>query len=296
MGVKSSVKAKRDRIENAVPQRTAPVDFVVIGAMRAGTTTLHELLSRHPGISMSRDKETDYFVAEKNWWRGPDWYEAQFDPSRALRGEVSPNYSKARDFPGVPARLAEHCPDARLIYIVRDPVARALSQYAHSWAMGELDQSPEELMRSDEYLSLLDISSYSVQLEAWLRHFPAERILIVDFRQLVESPRPQIDRLLAHIGAPSMALDEVGTHNGAVQLSRVPRPLMRLARGRMRPLLTRILGQRARSRLGRLVAVAPPRPAPPVPEALQQRMREDLRPDAERFRRMTGMEFPHWSV
>ena len=115
--------------------------------MRAGTTMLHDLLSGHPQISMARMKETDFFVAEKNLPRGTGWYGAQFDPARPIRGEISPNYAKAMDFPGVPERIFEHCPGVRLVYVLRDPVARAVSQYAHSWNMGELSDTPEQMAR-----------------------------------------------------------------------------------------------------------------------------------------------------
>lgn len=272
------------------------VDFVVIGAMRAGTTTLHSLLSRHGSITMSRDKETDYFIAEKNYARGPDWYAAQFEPGRPIRGEASPNYSKARDFPGVPRRLADQCPDARLIYVVRDPVQRAVSQYGHSWNMGQPLPPPEALADSHEYLSLLDISSYARQLDAWRVQFLDDQILIVDFDRLTSDPQPQIDRILDHIGAAPMQLGAAGAHNSGAQLSRVPRPLLRLAQGPMRPVLTALLDQRARDRLRRIAAIGPRRRPPVLPASLIDRFRRDLAADAARFRRMTGMEFPHWSV
>lgn len=274
----------------------APVDFVVIGAMRAGTTTLHTLLARHGAISMSRDKETDFFIAEKNFGRGLGWYEGQFDPARPLRGEASPNYSKSRDFPGVPARLATYAPDARLIYVVRDPVARAVSQYGHSWNMGQPLAAPDALAADDEYLSLIDISSYAHQLEAWRAHFRDEQILIVDFDALTSQPQAQIDRILAHVGAPAMQIGDAGNHNSGSQLSRVPRPLLRLAQGPMRPLLTKLLNQGARDRLRRISAIGPKRRPPSFPPPLLERMRADLAADAARFRAMTGMEFAHWSV
>lgn len=272
------------------------VDFVVIGAMRAGTTTLHTLLSRHAGISMSRDKETDFFIAEKNFSRGVDWYNGQYDPDLPIRGEASPNYSKARDFPGVPGRLADHCPDARLIYVVRDPVKRAVSQYGHSWNMGQPLPEPRDLADSHEYLSLVDISSYAHQLDVWRRHFLDDQILIVDFDRLTAAPQAEIDRILAHVGASPMQVGEAGAHNSGSQLSRVPRPLLRLAQGPMRPVLTKLLNQGARDRLRRLSAIGPRRQPPAFPPSLIERMRRDLAPDAARLRKMTGMEFAHWSV
>jgi hypothetical protein len=118
-------------------------DFIVIGAMKCGTTTLYRMLAEHPDIGMSRDKEPDFFIVEKNFRRGPQWYSDQFDHSARLHGEASPNYSKAEAFAGVPERIRSHCRGVRLIYAVRDPVVRFLSQYRHSWVIGDLKESPE---------------------------------------------------------------------------------------------------------------------------------------------------------
>ncbi len=278
------------------PTGSGVVDFVIVGAMRAGTTTLHALLADHPQIAMSRGKETDFFVAEKNYCRGLDWYESQFAPNRPIRGEASPNYAKRLDFPGVPARLARHAPRARLIYLVRDPVARARSQYAHAWHMGDMDVLPQDLLQSDEYDSLVDISSYARQLQEWQAHFPRDAILTVDFDQLIAAPQEQLSRILAHIGADPMQVTDLASHNDIVQLARVPRPLMRLAHGPMRPLLTLFLNQRARARLRKLLALAPRREPPEFPAALSARLRRDLARDCARFRQMTGMKFSQWSL
>ncbi|MEZ5721509.1 MAG: sulfotransferase [Paracoccaceae bacterium] len=83
--------------------------FIIIGAMKSGTTTLYRYLDLHPAVEMSRDKETDFFLTEKNRARGLDWYAAQFTSEARVRGEASPNYTKRRDFPGVPERLARCC-------------------------------------------------------------------------------------------------------------------------------------------------------------------------------------------
>lgn len=274
----------------------APVDFVIIGAMRAGTTTLHTLLADHPQITMSRDKETDFFIAGKNYSRGLGWYEAQFDPARPIRGEASPNYAKRLEFPGVAARLARHAPQVRLIYVVRDPVRRARSQYAHGWHMGGLEVLPQDLLHSDEYDYLVDASSYARQLQEWRAHFPDAAILTVDFDQMIASPQDQLPRILAHIGATPMQVAGLASHNDAAQLSRVPRPLMRLAHGPMRPVLTAILSQRNRARLRRLLALAPRREPPEFPAWLNARLSDDLAEDCARFRQMTGMEFSQWSI
>ncbi len=107
--------------------------FVIIGAQKCGTTALHSYLARHPEISMSRPKELDFFVAEKNWDRGLDWYRQRWNgPDKPIRGESSPNYTAYPNFDGVPERMVELLPDIKLIFMVRDPVDRVRSSYIHA--------------------------------------------------------------------------------------------------------------------------------------------------------------------
>ena len=81
--------------------------FVVIGAMKAGTTTLHAWLAEHPDVCMSARKELDFFVEDGNWERGVGWYRLRFVSCAAekARGESSPNYAKIHAAPGVPKRM-----------------------------------------------------------------------------------------------------------------------------------------------------------------------------------------------
>src|SRR5687768_16419575 len=105
---------------------TAPIrdlpDFVVIGAQKAGTTSLHYYLSEHPGILIGTRKEVHFFDRAYN--RGTLWYRSSF-PIRglidAIIGESTPNYIF---HPCVPARMASLLPAARLIAVLRNPVER----------------------------------------------------------------------------------------------------------------------------------------------------------------------------
>jgi hypothetical protein len=84
---------------------------------------------------MSSTKELDFFVLEKNWSKGIKWYESNFtstDETKIL-GESSPNYTKCHVFGGVPKRMYSVLPEARLIYILRDPIERIVSHYMHSY-------------------------------------------------------------------------------------------------------------------------------------------------------------------
>ncbi len=270
--------------------------FIIIGAMKSGTTTLYRHLHDHPEVDMSRDKETDFFVAEKNWPRGRAWYENQFSRADAVRGEASPNYTKSRDFTGVPARIASMCPEVRLIYILRDPVARAQSQYSHSVVMGSLTPDLEGFEDSHEYAHILDGSLYAEQLEVYLAHFPREAILVLDFDDLLRDPQGVMDQITTHIGVSRYPLQSAEAKNDSAEISRVPAPILRFAQSPVGRRLAGLVSREMRDRLRGALARGPSRKPPAFPAALRQRLEDDLRQDAARLRELTGLPFGHWSV
>lgn len=270
--------------------------FIIIGAMKCGTTTLYRHLDEHPGIDMSRDKETDFFVAGRGWERGLGWYSGQFAGDAPLRGEASPNYTKTRDFPGVPERMAATCPDARLVYVLRDPVVRAESQFRHSVLIGDLKPDLAEFGTSHEYRHILDASLYARQLDAYLAHFDRDAILVLDFDDLVADPQGTMDRVHAHVGAPARAIADEGARNDSAQLSRVPAPILRFVQSPAGRAVAGLVGRATRDRVRGLLARGRARQVPPFPEELRARLRDDVAPDTARLREMTGMTFPGWSV
>ena len=82
---------------------------------------------------MSKQKELDFFVDQLNWRKGIDWYESQFTGTAKIHGESSPSYAMYPNFLDVPERMHSVVPDAKLIYIVRDPIERIVSHYLHQW-------------------------------------------------------------------------------------------------------------------------------------------------------------------
>jgi hypothetical protein len=92
-------------------------DFLIIGAPKAGTTTLWHIFNSHPDIFMSPIKETMYFSHAEQWGKGMDWYNSLFaDASpQQVAGEASPHYSVVKCFPEAPQRIANSLPDVKLI-------------------------------------------------------------------------------------------------------------------------------------------------------------------------------------
>lgn len=172
---------------------------VVIGAMKCGTTALHRHLARHPDVAMSDRKELNFFIGadrvpegraarwvDGNWHRGVGWYAAHFPASAPVRGESSPGYTSP-DHPEVASRMAATIPHARLVYLVRDPIARAVSQYRHHRRDGtEVRPLAAALLDPDsQYVAR---SRYHERLAPFLARFPPERILVVAQEALRDEP------------------------------------------------------------------------------------------------------------
>lgn len=169
--------------------------FLVIGAMKAGTTSLYHYLRAHPDVFMPLVKELDFFVEHANWRRGLAWYARQFEGAEGVTavGEASTAYTKFPTVAGVPERIAAHLPDIRLIYVIRDPIDRMRSHYRHRLAAGS-ERAPlgRAVRRTPVYLNC---SRYALQLERYLEHFPRERILVVTSEDLLHARASTMQRV-----------------------------------------------------------------------------------------------------
>jgi Sulfotransferase family len=173
-------------------------NLVVIGAMKCGTSALHALLGRHPEVAMSRPKELNFFFgperadgaaawAAGNWHRGLAWYARHFDPCAAVRGESSPGYTSP-SHPEAAPRMAAVLPAARLVYLVRDPVRRAVSQYLHHRAEGT-ERRPLEQALLDPASQYLARSRYHERLAPFLACFARPAIALVCQEELLAEQR-----------------------------------------------------------------------------------------------------------
>jgi hypothetical protein len=179
-----------------VPRRrrrhAALPNLIIIGGLKCGTTSIHHYLGLHPEINMSKPKELNFFVEELNWDLGLDWYRGRFDERFPVRGESSPHYTNLPYFHGVPDRIQEHVPEARLIYMVRDPISRILSHWRHAVGAGyETRPMEEALARADQ--SYVTRSRYWMQLQPFLERFDRTRIEVITQEEL-QSDREQTMR------------------------------------------------------------------------------------------------------
>ncbi len=174
-------------------------NLIVVGAQKCATSSLHQYLDAHPDICMSETKELDFFVAEKQWRRGLDWYRSQFPSDAPLRGESSPNYTAFPLFKGVPERMHSLIPEAKLIYVVRDPVDRMLSENVHARQTGRTKLGVREALLDPE-APFYHRSRYWTQISQYLQHYDKSQILVVDYDELAVRPRECMREIYRFLG------------------------------------------------------------------------------------------------
>jgi len=223
-------------------------DFLCIGTMKGGTSSLHEYLNQHPHMRLSATKEVHFF--DYNYEKGVNWYRAHF-PTHSARarlkrntgaylvtGESSPSYLAA---PEVPARVHDLLPEVKLIIVLRHPVDRAYSHYYYRKNAGRESESFETVVEKDLQflgegwtpligdengkdgrtprelrrmrLSYLSRGFYAEQLEMWMKVFPRERFLILNAKALSAEPSTTLRRTHEFLGAEPYDLEEYPRYN-----------------------------------------------------------------------------------
>ncbi|ADI13804.1 sulfotransferase family protein [Truepera radiovictrix] len=268
-------------------------NLIILGAMKSGTTSLHEYLSYHPEIFMSRRKELNFFVEHQEWRRGVDWYASHFGGSEGatVRGESSPNYTRHPLFPGVPERMHALLPEAKLIYCVRDPIKRFVSHYLHSYSLGAEDRSLEEVAALTDTPYLL-CSLYSFQLERFLEFYPPTQIKVVVLEELQRRPQETLRSVFAFLGVDPSYEDA----RFAVPSRTMP-PVAVRRRGPLKRWLVR-RNKRGVYWIERNLPwlFGPPIGLPALSAELRQRLAEAFAEDTDRLRRWTGYDLASWGT
>lgn len=207
--------------------RSAP-NLFVIGAMKAGTSSLHSLLAQHPEIYMSPVKEPGYFIVPDGC-RAPRPFATAYAGNRRAYlglfasagsakyvGESSPDYTRLPSIRGVSERLWQFSSEAKLIYILRDPVTRSISHYW--WNVqnhGEHRGIYEAIYTDEQYR---DVSNYAMQLRPYIQQFGRERIYVMTLERLIADPDGSLRDVFSWLGL-------VSSHISAAHENETPRVL-----------------------------------------------------------------------
>ena len=164
-----------------IPGPCAHLDFLIIGAMKAGSTSLFEFLAAHPSVYVPRSKEPHYFSMRYHY---PSAYYRWLFRARGehqICGEASTSYSNIRLFPRCPERIANDAPNVRIIYVVRDPIERIMSNLRHLQLRGQEVTIDSKAVKDP---SLWSKSRYRDTIEAYLEFLPRSRIFVADLKDL----------------------------------------------------------------------------------------------------------------
>lgn len=266
--------------------------FIIIGAMKSGTTSLHLHLKKHPDISMSQKKETDFFLGTEVHQNDLEWYASQFDPERPVRGESSTNYTKAVLYGGVPERIHAVVPNVQLVFSARDPISRIASDWMHNRAKGRETRPFSAAIRQDP--KYVDTSSYARQLAPFVELFGRDKLLIVDAQALRDDTAEVVRTVVDFVGARTeAALDTTRVYHVSEKKTE-PSFVHRQMRRR---------GISEDGRASKLASTLPERflarrpVTRPVVEGRDLALlRRELADDAAEFRRLSGLPFDRWQV
>jgi hypothetical protein len=294
----------RKRMGN-VPRRrrrhAAMPNLIIIGGLKCGTTSIHHYLGLHPEIHMSKPKELNFFVRELNWDLGIPWYEGRFDGRFPVRGESSPHYTNLPRYHGVAARIHDNLPDARLIYMVRDPISRILSHWRHATGAGYETRSMEDVLTREDQ-TYVTRSMYWMQLQPYLERFGPEKICVIAQEELQAEREETMRRAFEFAGVdPDFTSEqferewerstakESGQYQLMEKLVKLPgfksfdRNFDRLPE-RMRWMVEKVVHDPA----------APEAPKPELTSEIKSDLTRRFADDAPRIQEFAGRGFPRW--
>lgn len=175
-------------------------DFMIIGAMKSMTSTLHNQLACQDGVYMSELKEPNFFSDDSNYSKGIDSYCQLFMNASVneLCGESSTHYSKLPTYPSCVSRIHDACPDVKLIYVMRHPVQRLVSHYVHAWTEAEIFEPIDDAVHNNS--ELVEYGLYDRQLEPYFASFSPSQILPVFYDRLKDQPELELRRIAKFIG------------------------------------------------------------------------------------------------
>jgi len=173
-------------------------NFIIIGAAKSATTTLTSILPKHPDIFISKPKEPKFFG--RNYKKGWNWYASLFEEGKnyIMRGEGSTMYSsRMKKFRHTPELMHKYLPNLKIIYIIRHPLDRIISQWRHYRGRHPNCAQFDELTHNRQLRRLIiGCSMYYQRLTEYREYYPDEQIFCTTFEDLVANPSYSLQKIL----------------------------------------------------------------------------------------------------
>lgn len=297
-------------------------DFFIIGAAKSGTTALHEYLGQHPDVFVTPHKEPPFFSLEYD--RGMEYYWRTY--FGAWRGERVAGESGGKLFPfaeTVAARMAEHVPGARLIALLREPVARAHSHWWMNVSRGRetlgfaeaVERNLADLEAGITFETLADeprwrahvaasltgsrvyvnFGHYARQLRPFMDRFPRDRMLVLSFDDLQRDAAAITGRCFAFLGVDPGAVSPDLTPRNTAGTHRTSASVPGLSRLSRASGLSRLLPAELKARLRERFFRRPAKPTAPDPRTVA-RLREHYAPHNRALAELLGPDAPAWAT
>ncbi len=268
-------------------------DFLVIGSMKAGTTTLFRDLMLNPRVFFPLEKEPERLCHDSVLSdEGLQEYARMFARAKPDQrcAEASTAYTKRPVFEGVPARAREVLgPEARMLYVIRDPIKRIVSQHRHEVAVGKLETCKDINDAVRQISRYIDYSRYAWQLEPWIDTFGPDRVRVIVLERYIRARSQTLEAVSEFLGLQPVleGIDEGRVFNKADDRRVVRGPWRQVLSG---PLYQRVLrpmmSTETRQRLRRVFlpkAAVPQSQLSPETEAW---LRDQLAPETTKIVQM----------
>lgn len=273
-----------------------PLDFLLIGVPRAGTTSLFRYLRTHPRLYMPLEKEVPFFShadwLSKGW---DEFYDVYFSkaPDDALIGKMTPQYW---GIPGVVERIAETMPKVKLIVVYRHPIERAISHHRLSVRNIEGELPPFEQASANDP-ELTNLGDYGRLTKHLLEHFPRNQVLPLFTQDIEQQPEATVDKILEFLGLPSgFRPSNLGKrYNRSGSQQRFPGLIPMLKRNPIIRPLWRLIPKRSRAVIKGLYNAeigVKHDDLPPIDANLQAQLTERYRKDLRELEAIIGREVP----
>lgn len=258
--------------------------------MKSGTTALSRYLSQHPQVFVA-PKELHFFNQDDRFAKGAKWYERQFKQATAEHlavGEKTPTYSYQ---PNVPARIQALIPNAKLIWILREPAARAYSNYWHAVKSGVEPLSfaraiavEDQRVQQNLFKGYLRRSVYAEQVKRYLNYFPLEQMKFLLFEDLIHQPQATLQSAFEFLNVAHFEIDRLPKSANATY---IPKSIY------LEWLSKKLLGKTAYSFIHQ-VNRRQTEGYPPLSPALQQQLQQHFEPHNAELTALTGLTLGPW--
>jgi Sulfotransferase domain len=269
-------------------------NFLIVGAMKCGTSTLLGFLRQHREIYIA-PREVHFFDRDSQFRRGIAWYEKQFDsgPQHRAVGEKTPAYGFV---PEAAERIHRHLPDAKLIWIFRDPVARAYSNYWHLLRHGDeragfadaiTTALREEQVAGRSGCVYLNKGRYAEQIRNYLQFFSRRQMLFLRFEDFIRDPNTLLRTVYEFIGVSTNEVIDTGLRRNTGSL---PRSVA------LAWWSNTLFKDTLPYRVIRKINKVPSTGYPPMSAEIKQRLRDYYRPHNCELAELLGWDLSAWEA